>query len=159
MPTDFARRHYADVILERAFRRKEYIRMTQRCLVGIYTRGLHHSLAFKLPEYLAASMCIVSDPLRNELPQPLVAERHFLEFRTPEECAAQCERLLRDPDTARAMRCENRAYYRRWVAPPEHLLDCLERVFSARHEAVAAGHLLAGPHAPNAAPVHRGQIP
>lgn len=129
VPTDFARRHYADVLLEQAFRRKEYIRMGQRCLIGVYSRGLHHSLAFKLPEYLAASMCMVSDPLRNELPQPLIPSEHFLQFQTPDQCVAQCERLLRDPDLAREMRRRNWDYYRRYVAPPEHLLHCLRRVF------------------------------
>lgn len=127
-PTAFARRLCPDVLLTESYRRADYIRMAKGCLIGVYTRGLHHSLAFKLPEYLAAALCVVSDPLRNELPRPLTAGRHYYEFRGPDECAAQCERLLSRPDEVRAMRQANYDYYRQWVAPDEHLLHCLERV-------------------------------
>ena len=127
-PTPFARQHYPDVLLTEAYRRNDFIRMVKRHLIGVYTRGLHHSLAFKLPEYLAASMCVVSDPLRNELPQPLTAGCHYLEFRGHDECAAQCERLLSRPAEARDMRRHNHDYYRQWVAPAEHVLHCLELV-------------------------------
>jgi hypothetical protein len=129
VPTPFARRHYPDVLLQEAYSRADYIRMVQRFLIGIYTRGLHQSLAFKLPEYLAASMCLVSDPLRNKLPQPLVAGRHYLQFETTDECLAQCERLLGRPEEASQMRRQNWQYYRQWIRPPEHLLSCLERAF------------------------------
>ena len=136
-PTAFARRHYPDVLLTEAYRRKDFIRMVKRHLIGVYTGGLHHSLAFKLPEYLAASMCVVSDPLRNELPQPLTAGCHYLEFRGHDECVAQCERLLSRPDEARDMVAQNHDYYRRWVAPAEHVLHCLECV--GRWDADGAG--------------------
>jgi hypothetical protein len=125
VPTPFARRHYPDVLEERTYRRQDFLRMMQASLVGVYTRGLHHSLAFKLPEYLAASMCVVSEPLRNPLPQPLVPGAHYQEFRDAEECVARCERLLSRPAEAREMRRANHDYYRCWVAPAEHLWNCL----------------------------------
>ncbi|HBI43974.1 MAG TPA: hypothetical protein DDY78_14150 [Planctomycetales bacterium] len=127
VPTPFARQRYADVLLEEAYRRTDFIRMVKRNLIGVYTRGLHNSLAFKLPEYLAASMCIVSDPMRNQLPEPLVAGEHYLEFRDPDQCLAQCEQLLRHPDEVREMRRRNHDYYEQWVAPAQHLQRCLER--------------------------------
>ena len=131
VPTPFARQRYPDVLLEEAYRRTDFIRMVKRNLIGVYTRGLHNSLAFKLPEYLAASMCIVSDPMLNQLPEPLVAGEHFLEFHDPDQCLAQCERLLSRPDEAREMRRRNHDYYEQWVAPAQHLQRCLERATSA----------------------------
>lgn len=130
VPTPFARKNYADVLLQEAFHRNDYIKMVQRFLIGIYTRGLHHSVAFKLPEYLAASMCLVSDPVRNQLPQPLVPGRHYLQFTNVDECLTQCERLLREPERAREMRWQNFTYYRQWIRPPEHLFSCLTRAFA-----------------------------
>ena len=131
VPTPFAKQHYPDVLLEEAYRRTDFIRMVKRNLIGVYTRGLHHSLAFKLPEYLAASMCIVSDPMRNELPQPLLADKHYLEFRDSGHCLAQCEQLLSRPNEAREMRQCNYDYYTKHVAPAQHLQSCLERAVAA----------------------------
>jgi len=139
LPTPFARQRYGDVLLTEGYRQGGYISVMQRHLVGINTRGLHRSIAFKVPEYLAASVCMVSEPLRNELPHSLSPEQHYLEFQSHDECIAQCERLLSNPDEARAMRWQNFTYYRRWVSPPAQMLDCLERAFGAgadvRHDA------------------------
>src|SRR4051812_32824231 len=105
--------------------------MSKRSLVGVYSRGLHHSLAFKLAEYLAASKCVVSPPFRNELPAPLVEGANYLQFQSVEQCVAQCQRLLRDADLAAAMRRQNRAYFLREVEPASHLRRCLDRAFAA----------------------------
>ncbi len=43
VPTPFAQQRYPDVLLKEAFRRTEFIRMTKQNLIGVYTRGLHHS--------------------------------------------------------------------------------------------------------------------
>ena len=130
VPTKFAKTHYPDAVTDRPTRRKAYIRTSKHALIGVYTRGLHHSLAFKLPEYLAASKCIVSEPLRNALPYPLVASRNYLEFQTVDECVTLCDRLLSDPKEAREMRHQNHDYYRQHVRPAEHMLNCLERAFA-----------------------------
>jgi hypothetical protein len=147
VPTPFARRRYPDVLLPEGYRHGNYIQVMQRYLVGITTRGLHDSIAFKLPEYLASSLCIVSEPVRNELPQPLVAGQHYLAFRSADECIGQCERLLSHPAEAQEMRRDNCNYYHRWVAPPEHLLDCFSR---------ALGDGAPGPARAGGAPGARG---
>jgi hypothetical protein len=130
VPTEFARKHYSDVLTDLPSRRRWYPRVAKRGLIGIYTRGLHHSLAFKLPEYLAAAKCIVSQPLRNELPTPLVKGRNYLEFGSHGECVEHCERLLRDRALASGMRRTNYEYYESEVRPSAHMLKCLTRAFS-----------------------------
>ena len=110
--------------------RGDYVQFAKRFAVGVYSRGIHHSLAFKLSEYLAAGLCIVSPPFLHELPVPLEAHRHYLPYATLEECVRQCEVLLKDPAKARQMSAENRAYYRQWVEPSAHALDLLKRTFS-----------------------------
>ena len=125
--TPFALEHYPDAVSSASGRRSSYIEMSKRSLVGIYTRGLHHSLAFKLPEYLAASKCIVSDPQRNQLPEPLVPLKHYLVFRTPDECVSLCEDILANPALARAMRQAAWQYYREHVRPDAHIRQLLER--------------------------------
>jgi hypothetical protein len=138
VPTDYAKRHYPDLLTTHASRRRDYVAMSKRNLIGIYTRGLHHSLAFKLSEFLAASQCIVSEPLRNELAPPLVEGTHFLEFGTADECVEQCRALLDDPERAHAMRRANYACYLSEVEPSAHLMRCLERSFAGERSPVAA---------------------
>lgn len=131
VPTAYAKENYPDAVSEQPTRQAQYIAWGKRSLVGVYTRGLFHSLAFKLPEYLAASKCVVSEPLRNALPAPLVAGEHYLEFRTAEECVEQCSRLLEDANLAKELRRAAWDYYRREVKPAAHVEGVLLRALDA----------------------------
>ena len=89
------------------------------------TDGLDGSPGFKLGESMAAGAAIVSQPFRFELPESLVPEVHYLPFVEPEECVAQCRRLLDDRALAERMRRANLAYYRRNVRPEAHVRNLL----------------------------------
>lgn len=115
VPSPLAKRRYPDAITTEPFVRSAYARSSRSALVGIYTRGLFHSLAFKLPEYLAGSKCIVSEPLRNRLPVSLQPGLNFLQFDTIHDCAALCDRLLSDPRLCHEMQTANWDYYQRHV--------------------------------------------
>jgi hypothetical protein len=115
IPTAFARAHYPDAISPEPHNRSQHARRSRAALIGIYSRGLHHSLAFKLPEYLATSKCIVAEPLRNTLPAALVQGKHYLEFTNVEKCLALCDRLLADPAVCQKMSAANWEYYTRYV--------------------------------------------
>jgi hypothetical protein len=126
VPTPLARRAFPGEVSAHPARRRQYTAMSRKNLIGVYTRGLFHSTAFKLPEYLAASQCIVAETPRNELPGPLVEGTHYLGFRSPAECVAACRRLLEDPELSRSMRRANRRFYRAEVAPAARLSTLLE---------------------------------
>ncbi len=117
IPTPFAKERYPDMVSARPHNRSAYLHWSRHSLIGIHTRGLHYSIPAKLGEYMAASKCIVSDPIRNELPVQPVREQHYLEFRDPEQCVEQCERILRDPDLAAYLREQAWAYYQSHVNP------------------------------------------
>ena len=129
VPSEFARRYCPNDLSNEPTRRPNYVALSKAAMIGIYTRGLHHSLAFKLGEYLASSKCIVTEPLRNELPSPLVPGKNYLEFSTPQECMQRCEQLLDDAELANQMRRNNWEYYQQEVRPDRHVLRCLERAF------------------------------
>jgi hypothetical protein len=126
-----ARQHYPDDLTPHSSKYVDYLRLKQRCLIGIYTRGLEHSLAFKLGETFAASQCLVSVPLRYGLPAPLQIGRHYIEFETVDACIAACHRLLEDPALARSMRQANHDYYVREVEAAAHIQRVIERVAAA----------------------------
>ena len=126
--TDYANERYPDDLTPHSSKNRDYVRLKRRCLIGIYTRGLEHSLAFKLSETFAASQCLVSVPLRYGLPAPLEIGRHYLEFETIDGCIAACHRLLKDLDAAQSMRRANHDYYTREIAPAAHIQRVLDRV-------------------------------
>jgi hypothetical protein len=130
IPNAHTRQYYPDAITKYSTRRHDYVELTKRALVAVYSRGYHESLAYKLPEYLAASKCIVAEPLRNELPRPLIAGAHYLEFNSPDECVEQCARLLQDEPFAKEMQCRNWEYYQAEVRPSQHLANLLHRAFT-----------------------------
>ena len=114
-------------------KRSSYASLIGRCLVCIYVRGVHDSIAFKFAEYLAASRCIIAESLVNEIPNPLVESVNFLGFKTPEGCVVACRRVLEDTSLQRRMREANYAYYCREVEPRVHALRLLSRALDHVH--------------------------
>ena len=128
VPTAYALRNYPDDITPHSSRYSEYLRLRKRCLIGVYTHGVEHSLAFKLGETFAAAQCLVSEPLRYGLPEPLEPGRHYLLFEQPEECVEHCRRLFADAQLAQAMRRANHDYYQREIKAGPHLARVVDRV-------------------------------
>ena len=127
VPTPLAVEKYRDVLTPHPSKYVEYLALKKRCLVSVYTRGVEHSLAFKLGETLAASQCLVSVPLRYTLPRPLIDGDNYLSFETAEQAIAACQRLLDDAALAQHMRRANHEYYVREVEPSAHVANVLAR--------------------------------
>jgi len=128
VPTPLAKTQYPGDLTPHSSKYAAYLLLKKRCLISVYTRGVEHSLAFKLGETFAASQCLVSVPLRYALPEPLAAGRHFLEFDSPDACVAACRQLLEDGAAAQAMRRANHDYYRQEVEPAAHVGNVLRSV-------------------------------
>jgi hypothetical protein len=118
-----------EVLVRQNKRRGAYLKLVTSASVGVYVRGLHNAIAIKMAEYQAAGLCVVSEPIAYELPVPLVAGVHYLEFRDYEECASQCEWLFSHPAEAEQMRIANLDYYAKWVEPKAHVHELLRRAF------------------------------
>jgi hypothetical protein len=127
VPTPRALAEFPDDVSRLPTRRARYTAWSKTNLIGVYSRGVHRSLAAKLPEYLAASQCIVAEPEQNELPVPLEEGRHYLGFKTPDECVAACRRIFDDPTLAASIRRANHAYYTNEVEPAAHLMNVVTR--------------------------------
>lgn len=130
VPTPMARERWPAEVSPAPTRRRDHIRWVQGALVAVYTRGLHHSTAFKLPEYLAASRCVVAEPVRNVLPRPLVPGEHLLEFRSPEECVARCDALLASRELQGRLRRAAWAYWQEEGRPEVRVERCLAQVLA-----------------------------
>ncbi len=126
VPTSLAKRRYPDLVSE--IHPRSYVPTMRRSLIGVYTRGLHHSTASKLGEYLAASLCVVAEPIRNAAASPLQVGHHYLSYSDPDGCVEACARILEDSKLQESMRAATHQYYVQNVEPAAHLLQCIERV-------------------------------
>jgi len=135
--TPLARREYPDEVVSPAeSRMANYAARSRRAAIGVYTRGLHHSSAFKLAEYLAGGKAIVAEGLRNQTPAALEPDEHWLAFRDADECVQQCRQLLQDQERRTALRRAAAEYYRRYVEPMAHLRWTLDEAFRQSSQGV-----------------------
>ena len=125
--TELAREYYSDCLAYEKTDRKSYINIVKKGLIGITTTGLHGSIGGKLPEYLAASMCVITEPLECELPLPLVDNENYLTFSDPDECIHMCERILDNPHLQEQMREQNYKYFLNQAEPSQIILKCLTK--------------------------------
>jgi hypothetical protein len=117
VPTPRATRDFPELVRYDGVRRHEYLELMRTSAVGISTRGLFHSTPWKLSEYLATGVAVVTQPLTNRPLDPLVEGEHALVFDSEDECLRQCTRLLEDPPEAERLQKAARAYYERSVEP------------------------------------------
>lgn len=122
----YSERQCPDCVTDAGTSKAHYLELMKTHLIAVASSGLHGSTGWKFAEYVAASRCIVSEPLRSMLPEPLVPGVHYLEYHTPEQCADACDRILDDPALANAMRCDNEDYYRRALKPCALMLRHLQ---------------------------------
>jgi len=130
LPTAYAKKYFPDCITTNATDSRGYIKLLKSNLVGIYSRGLNHSIALKMSEYIAASQCIVTESIRNQVSGSFVEGENYLEFSDVDSCINQCEKLLTDKEFAQYMRQENHRYYLENLDPASKALHCLDQVYS-----------------------------
>lgn len=124
--TPFAKENYPDCLASEKTNKKNYMSLVKKCLIGVTTTGLHNSIGWSLPEYLAASKCILTEPLEYELPVSLKEGQNYLLFKTPGECVKMCKKILDNQRLANEMRYNNYKYYLSEVKPSALLNKCLE---------------------------------
>ena len=115
----YALEHYRDCVVDAGLstRRRDYLRRVRDYAVCVATNGLWDSIGWKFAEYMALGKAIVCEPMKFEVPGGLAAGRNFLEFTTPEDCAARVAGLLECREVRRRMGQSNAAYFREFASP------------------------------------------
>jgi hypothetical protein len=110
---------YPDCVVDAdtSTRRRDYLQRLRGYSICVATTGLLDSIGWKFAEYLAFGKAIVCEPMKFELPGPIAAGRNFLEFTTPEACAARVGELLEDGAARERMMADNAAYFAEFGAP------------------------------------------
>lgn len=126
----FARTRYPEAVVRKSVRQNQYAALTRSALIGVYSRGVHGSLAYKLSEYLAAGCCMVVEPWEHMLDVPLESGVHYLPYHSADSCATACETLLADKALAAEMSRRNADYYLRYLLPERHVERILATALS-----------------------------
>lgn len=126
IPNSYTVQHYPDLLTNENTARNKYFELVKRCLVVVFTRGLRQSIGWRLPELLAMSRCVVSEPLAYKLPVPLRENVNYLLFDEPDQCIEACKTLLNNSDLAQQMRKNNYDYYHRYVEASALIRNTLE---------------------------------
>jgi len=130
--SEHAKQNYPDCLDDSAAGYVGHIEATKTHLINVTTSGLHGSTGWKLPEFVAASSCIVSEHLHQVSANPLVEGENYLGFDSPEGCVQACSRILKDLDLAQSMRVANRRYHQKYLRPDQFMLNRLLAVQALR---------------------------
>ena len=124
----FARKQYPDLIVpDSVTTQASYMATMRSHPICVATTGLHGSIGWKLAEYVAFSKAIVTEKLHYSVTGDFGPNRNYLEFASPEDCAAAAVRLVEDRDLREALMLNNAAYYRAYVRPDALVANALAR--------------------------------
>jgi len=158
VPSAYARKHYAELVAEAdATVPARYLAAVRSHPIGVATTGLHGSIGWKLAEYVAFARAILSEKLVYRVPGEFAPERNYLEFTSPDECAAAAVRLVEDHDLRHRLMRNNASYYQRYLRPDSLVKNAIETAMSlassgtspASSVVVGGQELLHSPAAPS----------
>lgn len=105
------------IVAQKYTDRFRYLRLMRRCDICIGSTGLWDSIGWKTGEYVAAARAVVNERFAYEVPGNFREGVNYLAYITAEECVAQVDSLMRNPDAVQRMKEANAAYYRDWLRP------------------------------------------
>ena len=127
LPTQAAQRLCPELIDRTGGSRGAYLKDLRRSAISIYTRGLHGSTAWKLPESMAAGCAVVGEPLIHTLPEPLENGVHVVHASTPVECVEACHKLLDNPDSLFEIQTNGHSYFNSYMHPSQRMARVLDQ--------------------------------
>ena len=123
---EYSEDYAPDLILDSSTtKRSNYFDIISKHSICISTTGLHGSIGWKLAEYVGLSKAILSEPLVYEVPGDFSADKNYIEFSDPEDCAEKAKYLLENKDVVDSMMIENYKYYHKYQRPDSLILNSL----------------------------------
>lgn len=110
--------------------RRKYLKLLHSSDICIGSMGLFESIGWKTGEYVAAAKAIVNEELHFSVTGDFTEGKHYLSFRTTEECLKAVRSLAEDPQRLYDMKLANERYYREYLRPDvlvKRTLDIVDR--------------------------------
>ncbi len=108
--------------------RDQFIEQIPKHSICVATEGLHHSVGFRVAEYVAFCRPIVIERFEATLPGNFTNERNYLEFTTVNEAMQQIKRLMEDAGLRRRMMKENQRYFWEHVHSQSKVASILQKI-------------------------------
>jgi hypothetical protein len=132
VPSPFALKQYAHLAAQPGTTlQARYLAALRDYPICVATSGLHGSTGWKFAEYVAFSKAIVAEKILYRVPGDLEPDRNYVEFTTPDECAAAALRLIEDDGLRRRLMRNNAVYYQRYLKPDALVRNALETALSS----------------------------
>lgn len=116
---------------DRTISHDEYVRLVKSALVTVYVNGLGNCYSWRLAEVMAASQCIVTEPIVNDAGFPFDESTGFVMRPTPEEMVKAVVELIQQPARVRELRRHAWRAYCEQVRPPVRMRRILADVIQA----------------------------
>ena len=108
---------YKDIVINQRYTSNEYIKKTKQSLFVFNTPALHDCHGWKLGEFLSMGKAIISYPIINDLPAPLVHGEHIHIVNNENELKSAIQILVEDKDYRSTLEKGARAYYEAYCSP------------------------------------------
>ncbi len=117
--TPFAQRHFPDALASHPNQtsKRAYLQRLKEHPICVTSEGLHHSIGWKMGEYVALSKAIVSEKLAFTVPGPFADGTHYLSYQDPDGCVAAVKKLIQDVPLRHSMMTQNHAYFLQHLQP------------------------------------------
>lgn len=119
---------YEDLISNIDGDQHSFLEAMKRCGICIYTNGLMGSTGWTLPEFLSQGKCIVAQKLENDLPYPLINNKHVVYFSDERELIATCKVLINDSEKRHFLGRNARQYYEEYINPSNFFQNLLKTI-------------------------------
>jgi hypothetical protein len=130
-PSPYVLKHYAELAAEPGTTSQaRYLATLRTYPICVATTGLHGSTGWKLAEYVAFAKAIIAEKLVYRAAGDFEPDRNYLEFESPEECAAAAVRLVEDDGLRHRLMRNNAVYYQRYVRPDALMRNAIETALS-----------------------------
>lgn len=121
VPSDVSKKRFGDALTNVPTEPKAYLETVKNSKIVIYTRGLAHSPAWKMAEYLSQGKVIMAEPLTTDLPAPLEDGVHVMYFNNEAQLVANIKEVQGNKALAQKLAANARAYYEAYVHPTRNM--------------------------------------
>ena len=121
MPSEIANKKYSAALTNLPTDSKSYLNLIKKSKIVIYTRGLVHSPAWKMAEYLSQGKVIIAEKLTAELPVSLEHGKEVLFFEDDQELISLIEEVLENDTLSKKLSENAKIYFDTYVHPKQNM--------------------------------------
>ena len=108
-----------DLLLSKnEYHKRTYLKELRESSIGIVNQGLENSISWKMGEYVAHGMAIISSSIdKFELPGNFKEGENYLKYESVEECLEMTELLFKNDELRANIQKNNEIYYQNYLHP------------------------------------------